>query len=609
MAQKTNSAAAQANALKRKYANDYPKQVWYLVACFLFTISLCQFGSWVVSRLSSKKRSSSNTDAEAGASIPPKRFSIRNLPAAIVNTYRVMAFRWTLELGSSYTLNLAEVFVTCGYIIALFVWEFVNTTDPTTGQKFSLSWYGNRAGNIASAQLTLVTALGCKNNVVSYITGISYDKLNYVHRMTARVCFVMLWVHTANWLTAASWSEFDRTIWFLPIGMTAMVAFSILIVFSIRPVRDKAYEFFFITHFLMVFIFLLGGYFHAWKERKGSYIWPSFLIWGLDRFIRFMRMVVFNHLYFSWSKKRAHFDAQVELLSPNFIRVRIARPLHFHWKAGQTAYLTMPSVSFFPTESHPFTIASVETQEAAPITEKQLKGDAPYWRELVFLINVRDGFTKRLKKRAENSGKAMALVDGPYGFTPDLDNDDTVVLVAGGSGVAFTLSTFLGLVENVRTGKSACRKVVWIWAIREATHIDWVSDALKQALELAPPHLNVNILIHVTAGEPLPVSNQRAYDDDSIHDDSEGKLNEKNSTSISLLDYSSVRLCSGRPDLQTMLRDVVAISTGRLSVTVCGSQAVARACRNALRFPVSSPSSVAKGGPSVILHVESYGYA
>ena len=54
-------------------------------------------------------------------------FALRNVPTAVINAYRVVAFRWTLEIGQSYTLNLAEVFVTVAYIVALFSWEFLGS--------------------------------------------------------------------------------------------------------------------------------------------------------------------------------------------------------------------------------------------------------------------------------------------------------------------------------------------------------------------------------------------------------------------------------------------------------------------------------------------------
>lgn len=40
--------------------------------------------------------------------------------------------------------------------------------------------------------------------------------------------------------------------WFLPCGVAAVVALTILVILSIRPVRQNAYEFFFITHFFMI---------------------------------------------------------------------------------------------------------------------------------------------------------------------------------------------------------------------------------------------------------------------------------------------------------------------------------------------------------------------
>lgn len=228
-------------------------------------------------------------------------------------------------------------------------------------------------------------------------------------------------------------------------------------------------------------VLLLGAYFHANNFHYGKYVWPSFLIWGLDRFIRLARVVYFNHLYFGFGKKADRLDASVELLSPHLVRLHLHRPPHFNWTPGQTAFLILPTVSGFPLEAHPFTIASVDAHyqladEKAPTTadiEKKTDSSVadvtPFWKELTFLINVREGFTKRLAASAEKGEKVKVLVDGPYGFSPVLDNDDTVVLVAGGSGVTFTLSTFLGVLSHVQNKKSRTSKIVFIWAIREAS--------------------------------------------------------------------------------------------------------------------------------------------
>ena len=195
----------------------------------------------------------------------------------------------------------------------------------------------------------------------------------------------------------------------------------------------------------LLVLFLLTSIF-----RVTYWFWASFVIWGLDRFIRSIRLVVFNHSYFGLKKGSGTMDASVELLSPRFMLLRLRRPPHFHWSPGQTAYLIMPGVSTIPFEAHPFTIASVDTVHGAtqgdvtPITEKGVLGESePYWKELVFFINAQGGFTKRLRDVAEKSGKLKVFVDGPYGKSPDLTDYDTSVLIAGGSGVSFTLPLLL----------------------------------------------------------------------------------------------------------------------------------------------------------------------
>jgi len=137
--------------------------------------------------------------------------------------------------------------------------------------------------------------------------------------------------------------------------------------------------------------------------------------------------------------------ARAELLSDDFIRLRLHCPSYFHWAPGQTAYLIMPSVSRLPFEAHPFTIASVHPnlfdspEEQGPCqkspqiisVEPVLGSSAPFSKEIVFFINVRKGFTARLKEVALKGDEVKAFIDGPYGPSPNLGPYDTSVLIAG----------------------------------------------------------------------------------------------------------------------------------------------------------------------------------
>ena len=107
------------------------------------------------------------------------------VPQIVMNVYRVIAFRSTLDIGELYTLSVAEVLVTCAYIAALFVWSFIDSenslldvcliniltrdiaTNPTTGRRFDSLFIESRTGVIGAYQFPLITALGMKNNFIS----------------------------------------------------------------------------------------------------------------------------------------------------------------------------------------------------------------------------------------------------------------------------------------------------------------------------------------------------------------------------------------------------------------------------------------------------------
>lgn len=74
--------------------------------------------------------------------------------------------------------------------------------------------------------------------------------------------------------------------------------------------------------------------------------------------------------------------------------------------------------------------SSDEKSKTEKSGEKEEEGDA-YWREVVFLVNVRGGFTRRLADVAAKSGTIKAYLDGPYGPSPDLTYFDTSVFIAG----------------------------------------------------------------------------------------------------------------------------------------------------------------------------------
>ncbi|KAG6369816.1 hypothetical protein JVT61DRAFT_13530 [Boletus reticuloceps] len=70
-----------------------------------------------------------------------------------------------------------------------------------------------------------------------------------------------------------------------------------------------------------------------------------------------------------------------------------------------------------------------------------------------------------------------------------------------------------------------------------------------------------------------------------------------------------LKVTDGRPNLEHIVSEEINTASGKVSVSVCGPNAMAKVVREALRLPWSNPSSPLNGGPSVTLHVECFGYA
>ncbi|KAJ7723331.1 ferric reductase like transmembrane component-domain-containing protein [Mycena maculata] len=591
----------------RTYA--YPLDAWYFLASFIALVSLCHFTIQVVNWVGSNKRVESKPGSRG-------RRSLLRIPVAILNLVRTVVFRTTISLGGSYTLNLTEFFLGSAYIATLFTWALINTTT-VEGIPLSPEYYANRSGLIAATQLPLLIALGMKNNILTFLTGISFDKLNLFHRIVARALCVMLWIHAAGHIIengkAGNIEDLQQP-WFR-CGIMAISSFTLLCVFSVQPLRSRAYELFLVSHFFAALIFLSGAYYHADNNGLGYYIWPSLMVWGLDRFLRFVRIFFINGgCWTLFSTKTAPLlRAKIEVISPRFLRITFRRPDHFRWTPGQLAYLSIPSLSAMPWEAHPFTIASIDADiprardsqqssrdescdkssvESAVVTT-EIVSPPEYTRKIVFLLRVHNGFTKRLLHAAsatDTGGAFGAYLDGPYCSPPSVRGFGTVLLFCGGSGISFIFPLLLDLIRGANMGTNPiCQRVMLIWAIRRPEQIGAISDDLLQALDGLSISVNLDLRIYITGDTKGDIEK---YD----HSMSEAKL----------LGAPAVRVFSGRPSIAEIIESEVAAASGSMSVNVCGTAGMAEHVRSALRT-TSKASDILNGGPSISLHVETFG--
>ncbi|CAL1704471.1 unnamed protein product [Somion occarium] len=242
-----------------------------------------------------------------------------------------------------------------------------------------------------------------------------------------------------------------------------------------------------------------------------------------------------------------------ELLPGRTVRLRIVPRGFVSWAPGQHFLINIPAVAWCTT--HPFTAASI--CDAATTTDAG--------REILFLVRAKKGWTKHLwdtvaimgahnhklplgesipaNARLPPRGVLMrGFVDGPFGSSTRASwgTYPSVLLVAGGSGVSFTLSVlqYLCLCIAGRDGRELgarsggwgkpnfkTTRVRFVWLIREFGHIQWCASALRKCLAILPsPELQIDIFVtNMKPAQRIPRSPQVL--DQKIQDiDDEGEL-------------------------------------------------------------------------------------
>jgi hypothetical protein len=127
------------------------------------------------------------------------------------------------------------------------------------------------------------------------------------------------------------------------------------------------------------------------------------------------------------------------LLHPSFLSLT-----YFLDGEGQHIYLHVP---FLSAGGHPFTVSSIPSSNE----------DNDSISTQTMIIRVREGLTRRLFALPPSSPPTPTAylpgtvwTEGPYGNQQYLDFYATLVLVAGGSGVSFTLPVMMDIVRRAR---------------------------------------------------------------------------------------------------------------------------------------------------------------
>lgn len=394
-------------------------------------------------------------------------------------------FRWATPTLGRVALVLAELIV-----VIVLCFYGLHPNDQTQWEQVAY-----RIGSVAACQLPLIVLLAGKNNIIGFLVGVSYERLSWLHRWTARVLLLTVTMHMGFWF--ADWYRFDyikvklTTDAFTRTGFAAWVMLVWVVFSSMAPVRRWNYELFVVQHIVTYAGFLAAVYLHLLPEVR-VWVWLPIGFAILDRTLRSLTVLYTNILLYHPTAKRERFwasKATFEPLDLETTRIMISKP-PISWTAGQHVLLSCHTIA--PLQSHPFTIASI-----------------PSDGRMEFIVKSKSGGTKRYLRHAEKLGlplietpihlrhQSAVTIEGPYGRIRPLKQFDSVVLIAGSSGGTFILPLLRDIVQSWKsrgtipkprwpwgtpTG-AATRYLRCVWVVKSRAQYNWFSRQLAAATE------------------------------------------------------------------------------------------------------------------------------
>ncbi|RMZ91854.1 hypothetical protein DV736_g900, partial [Chaetothyriales sp. CBS 134916] len=367
-------------------------------------------------------------------------------------------------------------------MVLTMLWTNVILTKSSPMYGYKWEKVAFRAAWVTVTQLPLIYCLAGKFSIISVLTGVSYERLNWLHRWVARTMFLTAIVHWSYFFTEWSIADFVKLeLELMPMvkygfGAWAVLGWSVLTSFGFM--RNLGYEVWVIQHLASAGVLLWLLYVHVPSDARYN-IWMSIGFVAFDRGARTLWMIAHN---VKWPNPRSQeapntpwlgFDAEVSEPCQGYLHMRIHN-VNFSWNAGQHILISLPACGFW--ESHPFTIAT-----KAPSAKSERKSP----RFLDVYLKSHSGFTKRLLSKVNRAGtlRTRAFASKPFGSTPlaTVERCNSLILIASSTGASFALP----VLEHAIGNPCFVQRIQLYWIVRHDEQLDWFHERLVAALKSA----------------------------------------------------------------------------------------------------------------------------
>ncbi|KAF2769269.1 hypothetical protein EJ03DRAFT_97819 [Teratosphaeria nubilosa] len=500
--------------------------------------------------------------------------------------------------------------------------SFVGNTEYHTIGYQNWHYVSDRTGILAFSCLPMIWVFAARNNGFIWATGWHFSSFNIFHRHVARVCAVLAVVHGIS--MSVRYGPYQHKYrsklseGFVIYGLTALVAMCLMVATAHKWLRTRSYEFFLITHIVLAIVVLYGLWIHAKHQgtEYNGYLWMPIATWSADRLLRLIRIAYCNLRvrygkagFISLSRSTVTFDRKSDV-----IRVDV-EPAVKSGKPGQYYYLYQP-MAWRGWENHPFTLGAYKIKPASSQATSSRKGNGKdeatvsvspeqesAGQVFTFWIRPYEGFTMRLREQclasAQSTIHPRLLLEGPYGPQIDTRSFDTLLLIAGGTGISAIVPLIIEHIEDDAALGSRTRtrttRVHLNWTVRQAAFIEKLCQG---ELAAARRREDFETSFFCTQTSTLPSPG---------HDSSENIAEEKEAdaeiTPSSSQSRPSIQV--GRPDIATLIAtfaDEAEADGTSLAVVCCGPPAMADDAREAVH------RALKKGCKRVEYFEESFGW-
>ncbi|RAQ51881.1 FRE family ferric-chelate reductase [Aspergillus flavus] len=476
-----------------------------------------------------------------------------------------------------------------------------------------IRYVADRTGILSFANIPLIWLFAGRNNVFIWATGWSFATFNLFHRHVAWIATIQAVVHTLLYLVlfiqnGNAWKKLQKP--YLLWGTIGTVAMILVSPFAIEWFRRRTYETFLVLHILFSIAALVGCFYHTIIFEDHEYwiwLWPAVGFWAADRLLRVIRLVYYNlHVRTNVGKSIQYTQSSATYdEASDVIRLEvIPGSSRLQPTPGQYYYLYQP-FRFTGWENHPFTLGSWSYETGLPtsqiktpslakddntvdVTQVPLLSDSssgsrtpqedvpsldePQRLRLVFWIRPFDGWTRHLRQQCVQShGRTLdttILLEGPYGEQFPLWKYESILLIAGGTGIAAAvpyIQDHLARCSSTDEAESPTRiqNIHLVWTSRQEA---FVREVATRELSSALARDDFRASFYVTSATA-------ARDSDAC------------STLREELSGKAIEVGHGRPDLQALVlghAHEAQLSDCSAAVLMCGPPAMADEVRTAV---------------------------